>query len=169
MFKFNRKNIVRLLLFVGAIAVISYFIPRERDQDFNYAIGRPWTYSLLTAPYDIPVNLDSASAAKRRDSVDRAFIPIYRRDNAVASKAVADLGQALSQHQLASPWLLGRILAAVRGLYADGIVDSETYSAISKGRMPGMRFIVGNVAQIAPTGKIPPPSLRAARLRCCLR
>lgn len=160
MFKFNRKNIVRLLLFVGAIAVISYFIPRERDQDFNYAIGRPWTYSLLTAPYDIPVNLDSASAAKRRDSVDRAFIPIYRRDNAVASKAVADLGQALSQHQQASPSLQGRIQAAVRGLYADGIVDSETYSAISKGRMPGMRFIAGNVAQIAPTGKM--KSARAA-------
>ncbi len=151
MFKFDKKNIVRLLLFVGAIAVISYFIPRESNEDFNYAIGRPWNYTLLTAPYDIPVNLDSVSAAKRRDSVDRAFIPVYKRDNAIAMKAVNDLRKALSQHGQVTPSLQERITIAVRDLYADGIVDSETYSGIRKGQLPNVRFIVGNVAKLVPT------------------
>lgn len=136
---------------MGAIVVISYFIPRESDEDFNYAIGRPWAYPLLTAPYDIPVNLDSASAAKRRDSVDRTFIPVYERDNAIAVKAVNDLRTALSRHEQVTPVLQSRIITAVSDLYADGIVDSETYSDIRNGRLQNVRFIIGNVAKLAPT------------------
>ncbi len=154
MFKFSRKNLVRLLLFVGAIILISYFIPRKSDQDFSYAIGRPWTYALLTAPYDIPVNLDSASAAMRRDSIDRTFVPVYKRDNAVAVKNLNELGQALLKHEQVTPSLQGQIVNAVRGLYADGIVDNVTYTRINNGRMPNMRFIVGNVAQLSPTSKM---------------
>ena len=63
-FGIGNDVIVRVLLAVGAIALISYFLPKENKIDYNYALGRPWNYSLLTAPFDIPINLDSASAAR---------------------------------------------------------------------------------------------------------
>lgn len=151
MFKFSKKSFVRLLLFIGAIVVISYFIPRESDQDFNYTIGRPWPYPLLTAPFDIPVNLDSASAAAQRDSIDRTFVPVYKRDKAVVSKNVNALSQALAQVPQATTDLSNRITAAVQKLYDDGIVDNDTYARISSGKLPGVRFIVGNVAQMNST------------------
>lgn len=153
MLKFSRKNVVRSLFFVVAIALISYFIPRESDQDFNYTIGRPWTYPLLTAPFDIPVNLDSASAAKQRDSIDRAFVPVFKRDDGVVRKNLGNLSAALSRTGQVSAELNRSIVEAVEQMYSDGIVDSGTYSDISSGKMKNMRFIVGNVAQLVPTGK----------------
>ena len=153
MLKFSRKNVVRSLFFVVAIALISYFIPRESDQDFNYTIGRPWTYPLLTAPFDIPVNLDSASAAKQRDSIDRAFVPVFKRDDGVVRKNLGNLSAALSKTGQVSAELNRSIVEAVEQMYSDGIVDSGTYSDISSGKMKNMRFIVGNVAQLVPTGK----------------
>ena len=57
-FGIGNDVIVRVLLAVGAIALISYFLPKENKIDYNYALGRPWNYSLLTAPFDIPINLD---------------------------------------------------------------------------------------------------------------
>ena len=152
MLKFSRKNVVRSLFFVVAIALISYFIPRESDQDFNYTIGRPWTYPLLTAPFDIPVNLDSASAAKQRDSIDRAFVPVFKRDDGVVRKNLGNLSAALSKTGQVSAELNRSIVEAVEQMYSDGIVDSGTYSDISSGKMKNMRFIVGNVAQLVPTG-----------------
>ena len=154
MLKFSKKGVGRFLLFVAAIAVISYFIPRESDQNLSYAVGKPWPYSLMTAPFEIPINLDSASAAKQRDSIDRAFIPIYKRDNAVAKENIANLEQALSKSGQVSTVLNRQIVGAVRELYAEGIVDNDTYHKIRNGEMPNVRFIVGNVAQLSPTAEM---------------
>ena len=87
-FGIGKETVVRLLLAVGAIALISYFIPHEDKVDYNYALGRPWNYSLLTAPFDIPINLDSASAEKQRDSINRAFVTSFKEDNSVDRRAV---------------------------------------------------------------------------------
>ncbi len=154
MLNINKKSLTRLLLFVGAIILISYFIPRGSDQDFDYSIGRPWPYTLLTAPFDIPVNLDSASAANQRDSVDRTFMPVFKHDGNVAERNVANLRQALSQDEQVSQSLNRDIVGAVRNLYNDGIVDNDTYSRINSGDLPAVRFIVGNVAEPVSTEKM---------------
>ena len=87
-FGIGNDVIVRVLLAVGAIALISYFLPKENRIDYHYALGRPWNYSLLTAPFDIPINLDSASAARQRDSINRTFVAIYKHDTSVDRKAL---------------------------------------------------------------------------------
>ena len=153
-FKFNKGNIIRLLLFVGAIMIITYFIPRENDESFNYTMGRPWQYPLLTAPFDIPVNLDSASAAKQRDSINRSFVPIYKRDDKVASSNVKSLTHALEKENYATPALRRQLVETVKSLYDDGIVDNGSYDLIKKGEMPNVRFIIDNVATLTPTDKM---------------
>ena len=153
-FKFNKGNIIRLLLFVGAIMIITYFIPRENDESFNYTMGRPWQYPLLTAPFDIPINLDSASAAKQRDSINRSFVPIYKRDDKVASSNVKSLTHALEKENYATPALRRQLVETVKSLYDDGIVDNGSYDLIKKGEMPNVRFIIDNVATLTPTDKM---------------
>ena len=75
----SRKSIFRSLLFIVSAAIIFYFLPRNDRQFYVYEMNRPWNYSLLTAPFDIPIHLDSIRAREIKDSIDNAFLPIYKR------------------------------------------------------------------------------------------
>lgn len=72
----RRKLSLRALLFVAAVTLIVYFLPRTDKNHFIYEVNRPWSYALLTAPFDIPVHLDSASVALLKDSIDTNFEPV---------------------------------------------------------------------------------------------
>ncbi len=158
-FGIGNDVIVRVLLAVGTIALISYFLPKENRIDYNYALGRPWNYSLLTAPFDIPINLDSASAARQRDSINRTFVAIYKHDTSVDRKAILELQQALQETSL-SGQKRNHLIESVRRIYVDGIVDNATYDRIAAGALPEVRFVVNNVAE--PTSTANMRSVRSA-------
>ncbi|MGN1238360.1 MAG: hypothetical protein ACI4UW_05490, partial [Muribaculaceae bacterium] len=152
-FGIGNDVIVRVLLAVGAIVLISYFLPKEDKVDYSYSLGRPWTYSLLTAPFDIPINLDSASAAQQRDSINRTFVAIYKHDTSIDRKSILDLQTALQQTAL-SGLKRNHLIESVRRIYVDGIVDNATYDRIEAGLLPEVRFVVNNVAEPASTAQM---------------
>ncbi len=45
----RRKLSLRALLFVAAVTLIVYFLPRTDKNHFIYEVNRPWSYALLTA------------------------------------------------------------------------------------------------------------------------
>ena len=68
----KRANLFKILLFVAAAAVIAYFFPGNSNREYVYTVGKPWSYSLLTAPFDMPVFLDSVTIKEKKDSIDTA-------------------------------------------------------------------------------------------------
>lgn len=145
--------LVRLLMFAIAAAAIVYFIPRETARQYVFEVNRPWSYPLLTAPFDIPVNLDSTSAQTVRDSIERSFVPVFRYDEDRKTRMLAEFARRLSA---AEPQTLNltersRMLAQLQAAYADGVVDGTTYEAIRAGRLPQVRMIENNVARPRPT------------------
>ena len=143
----SRDKFLHWVIAVAAVALIAYFLPRESATSYNYTLGQPWNYSLLTAPFEIPITIDSVRAKAIRDSIDSAFVPVYERDDYVAQNSVYELGDELetATSLLASGRL--RLVAEVERMYEDGIVDNDTYAKIAAGELPEVRFVVGNVVQ----------------------
>lgn len=144
---------LRIVLFLAVVAVIVYFLPRSGENHYVYDVNRPWGYALLTAPFDIPIHLDSVSAQQVRDSIDRAFEPVYTRDVASEKMIISDYAvrlNALDEPNI-SPAEKNRLLAEVKKIFDDGIVDRESYARIEEGRLPAVRFIVENMAMSIPT------------------
>ena len=81
---------LRVILFIGTLALLVYFMPRTDKNHFVYEVNRPWKYALLTAPFDIPVHLDSVSAARVKDSIDANFEPVFKRDIAMEKTIISD-------------------------------------------------------------------------------
>ena len=135
-------------LFAVAMVLMLLFLPKDSENHYTYEVNRPWTYSLLTAPFDIPVRLDSVSAKAVRDSIDRVFEPVYGRNTALERDMVADYARRLAS----TPGLdltqaeRSRLLSEVKKIYENGIVSRETYADIHAGRLPAVRFIHDNVA-----------------------
>lgn len=149
-----KKYLIQALLFIGAVFLTIYFQPTVDENHYVYEESRPWNYPLLTAPFDIPILLDSVSARQVKDSIDATFQPIYRRntsmelavENDYTRKLTSATPDARLDHKTLTV-LIGRL----KKLYDRGIVDSDTYAHIKSGRMPVVRFIVDNNAITAST------------------
>ncbi|MCM1051089.1 MAG: HDIG domain-containing protein [Paenibacillus sp.] len=149
----RRKISLRVLLFVAAVALIVYFLPRTDKDHYIYEVNRPWSYALLTAPFDIPVHLDSASMALVKDSIDMHFEPVYVRDLAAEKTLISDYTMRLNSTPglNITPAQKNQIIKAIREVYDNGIVDRDTYQRIAAGNLPSVRFVHDNVAISMPT------------------
>lgn len=132
-----------------------FFLPGDDAREYNYAVNRPWSYSLLTAPFDIPIHLDSISAQQVRDSIDATFEPVYTRDLSIEKSIISDFASRLSNPDVTgiTPGDRNRLVSRLKTIYDNGIVSPETYAEIRAGRLPAVRFIHDNVAITMQTDK----------------
>ena len=144
----RRDHLLRVLLFVAATALLVYFLPRSDKDHYTYEVNRPWSYALLTAPFDIPEHLDSVSAALIKDSIDTHFEPVYKRDAALEKTIISDYSTRLNEATGLdiTPAQKNQIIKAIRTIYENGIVSPETYAKISEGELPAVRFVHDNMA-----------------------
>ena len=82
--------------FILTTLIIVWLMPRTSTSTYIYEVNRPWNYKLLTAPFDIPIHLDSLSVKAACDSIDRAFVPVYRRNKTVDDQVRLRATQALA-------------------------------------------------------------------------
>ena len=77
--------LVRTIVFIVAVVLLAYFFPQQGEKSFVFQEGRPWAYSLLTAPFDIPIYKDEARLAYERDSLMNDVRPIFYKDNTITT------------------------------------------------------------------------------------
>ena len=149
----SRQLTLRVVLFIIVVAVTVYFLPRSAENHYTFEEGRPWSYSLLTAPFDIPIHLDSVSAMKVKDSIDKHFEPVFVRDAIAEKTIISDYTTRLNSAAglNITPDQRNQIIKEIRKVYENGIVDRETYTKIHSGKLPAVRFLHDNVAISIPT------------------
>lgn len=140
--KATKQMIVRIACFLAAVAIIAYFYPDKDGISFSFKVGKPWTYSLLTAPFDMPIRLDSATIKAKKDSIDHAFVPIFKRNAKAEQSTIA----RLQNYKKVSPHHkeISQLEAIIVRLYRQGIVDNSIYEAINGKKLKEMRMHRGN-------------------------
>ena len=135
-----RKSLTtNIILAAIAAVVIVWFYPHPETSRYNYEEGRPWNYAQLIAPFDIPVHPDSMTLQRARDTLDAHFVPIYELNQLKADSIVRRL-PASPGNNYAS-----RVGQALRRLYAEGVVDSDTRDLIRSGKLPKVRILEKNI------------------------
>lgn len=144
---------LRWLLLVCCVALVTYCLPRDSERRYLYEENRPWNHSLLTAPFDIPIQLDSVSAQHVRDSIESRFEPVYTRDLTAEKLSVADFAKQLEKNRGdLTPGECNRLVAQLRNIYDIGITDRNTANDIRSGKITNVRMIHDNVAYSVPAG-----------------
>lgn len=153
--KNTKVSTVRWTAIIAAAFLIVYFLPRKDGREYSYEINRPWVYPLLTAPFDLPVYLDSISTQAVIDSINANFEPVFTRDHNIGKNLIGQFATRLNVARDLSltPLEKNSLLAEVRQVYDTGIVDSDTYTKIRSGELPNVRVIHENVALSVPTSK----------------
>ena len=143
----TQNNVYLALIFIVATAIVVYFMPRDSKHKYSYEENRPWSYSLLTAPFDITVYRDSATVKHMTDSVEATMVPIFRRDNAQRSRVIS----AIEANDSLSARVKTRLVSAVDRVYRNGIVGQATAMEIARGDLPEVKFNENNVNVSHPT------------------
>lgn len=152
--KTKKINLMNALMLLCAIAVVSFFFPSESKFSYEYEEGKPWAYGLITAPFDMPVPMDAVTAQAVKDSIDRAFAPIYKRDSKIEQQNLDGLMAALNEDATLPQEQRLSVVEQVRKVYAKGIVDNRTREGLATGRIPAIRYVSNNVAKYIPTGDL---------------
>lgn len=87
--KITTNTLLRALMFTASVIAIFFCLPKEDESHYVYYVNRPWSHPLLTAPFDLPINLDSIRRQEVRDSIEADFEPVYKRDLAEENAAIA--------------------------------------------------------------------------------
>lgn len=147
----------QLSIFIVAALIIVWLMPRTSTSTYIYEVNRPWNYKLLTAPFDIPVRMDSLSIKAACDSIDRTFVPIYRRNQTIDGQVRLRASQALAAVSGVGAQTRYRIEQKLRELYQSGVVDENSYTDIITGRMPTVRMAVDNTLTTRPSSGLRSP------------
>lgn len=146
----KQKYTLPILIMLAATVIVVWLMPRNSNSTYIYEENRPWNYPLLTAPFDIPVLMDSLSIKAACDSIDRAFIPVFRRNNDVDDAVRRGFDSAVAKVDGVSHATRSRISSKLRELYNAGVVDESVYNDIASDRMPNLRLAKGNVLSVRP-------------------
>lgn len=135
----KRAIIVRLLIFLIAAVVITYFYPHPESSHYKYELNRPWNYAKLIAPFDIPIHADSATIMAARDSLEVSFVPVYEINQNLIDTIIDKLPrEAGANHRK-------ELASRLRRIYASGVVDGETRDRVRDGKLPRVRILDKNV------------------------
>ena len=152
--KTTQNHIIILTLFLVTTALITVFLPSKNFQGFSYTLGKPWAHAILKAPFDIPIELDSAAARHVTDSINQNTAKIYRKDYNLINKQLNKLDVALNKQAGIDAATRKTILAKVHKLYEDGIVENDVYDQITQGHIKEVRILGNKVADVTSTSKM---------------
>lgn len=163
--KFTHIQITRWAIFIAAIALIYYFIPSNDVNRYQYEVNRPWNYNLLTAPFDIPIHLDSLSAQAIRDSLDANFEPVFYRADKLEKKIIDECTDRLDRTEgiALNRSDRRRLVNEIQKVYATGIMDFSSFGQRDKPPR-SVRMIRNNEAISIPTTHFRSPRMAYAHL-----
>lgn len=152
----TRNKLIVWLLIVLTVSTLSLFFGGGSHDALVYNEGRPWNYPKLIAPFDIPIEYDSVSAKKIKDSIDSNFAPIYSRNEALTQKSIENIETGLAHMSGVPSGTKQHLIQMTRQLYEKGIVDNNTKNLISNGKIKQVRVVnsQGNESVVVNSGDL---------------
>lgn len=120
-----KKKIFRILLFAIAVGIVTYFFPHNDVFRYEFEVGRPWRYGLLTAPYDIPVYRSDSTIKAMQDSVARRLEPRYILNTEIGAQQLVRMDAAHRSRPRLSDSDYTYLRNAVAGFYQRGILSTS--------------------------------------------
>ena len=82
------KIFTKLGLFVAVVAIIAQLYPKEKKFKYQYEVGKPWTYELMTASFDFPIYKSEDQLNADKEELMKSYSPFFKVDENVATRQI---------------------------------------------------------------------------------
>lgn len=126
---YKSVQIKTILLYIVTAMIITFFYPSKAKFKYEYSVGRPWHYDLLTAPFDFHVLKTPSQLQIEKDSATRTMVPYFAFDETIYQKQKEKLIRNIGSDELRTEH--GRYIDhALSEVYKRGVVSSKDYQNI---------------------------------------
>ncbi len=127
----SKIKIPTSVLFIAAIIIIVYFLPREGKYKYSYDENRPWQYGLLTAPFKFHIHKSDAQIQEEKDSIMQTYQPYYLADATIEKKAISQVVQDARARSIPEDYIT-YINRKFTEIYKAGVISAEDYERIQQ-------------------------------------
>jgi len=125
------QDITKILLFILAGLIISWFFPKSKQFKYEYNIGQLWEYDDLYAETDYAIYKTEGELEKERDELSDQLIPFYKIEkkvnNTVLQRVRDEIDQLMKTDTSAALKFGDRdeIIQKVAEVYSTGIIKLD--------------------------------------------
>lgn len=132
----NDKRIqvlIKVLLFACATAIIVQLFPSQGAFRYQYSVGKPWAYELVTAPFNFPIFKDAKLYSSEQQTALVGFSPYYKIDTRVIADKTKDiLNKANKDMNDIPPAYKQYIISQLNFIYSKGLIGSQDLNQLSE-------------------------------------
>ena len=128
------KNVTKLGLFIALVAIIVQLFPKEKQFKYQYEIGKPWSYELMTASYDFPIYKTEKQLDADKKELMENYSPYFQVDENVAAQQLNRWRSDWKLKNNTDPKYFAFVEKKLKTIYENGIISSLMYDRMkSKG------------------------------------
>lgn len=149
------KDIMTIGLFICVIAIITQLFPKENMFKYQFEIGKPWSYELITASFDFPIYKNESEISKERVQLLQNYSPFFKLDTTVTQSQLKKITVDHSKAFEENPKALLFIKQKFKEIYSKGIISGENANQLLKdGKqeihciMPDRESVVENLSEL---------------------
>ncbi len=151
------REIFRAALFVVAILLILFTLPREGKFKYEFQKGKAWMHEDLVAPFDFPIYKTDAELIAERNSILNNLKPFFRYDSSATQKAAnqfnKDIAKLFEEANIDNQKRKNvldsasqRINEHIRIVHLKGILQPKDYNELREQIFSGITLLVNNQA-----------------------
>ena len=128
------KNVTKLGLFIALVAIIVQLFPKDKQFKYQYEIGKPWSYELMTASYDFPIYKTEKQLDADKKELMENYSPYFQVDENVATQQLNRWRSDWKLKNNTDPKYFAFVERKLKTIYENGIISSFMYDRMkSKG------------------------------------
>ncbi len=93
----RHQDILRYIIILAATVVISFFFPKTGIFKYDFAVGKPWKYDNLIAPFDLGIRKTELQLQEEQEWRLESFSPYYRLEPQVAEEQKGKFTESFNQ------------------------------------------------------------------------
>lgn len=152
-----KKLLYKCAIFLAAVVVIVYFLPREGTFNYQFDINKPWKYGLLQASFDFPIYKGDEEVRREQDSIMTNYHPYFLLSESTGEKAINQFKEDYNKNLrriIPDPTYSHHIERILKNVYEKGIIPVEQLGNLRKDSMRSIYIIKNNTSILQSTGEI---------------
>ncbi|MCL2597789.1 MAG: HDIG domain-containing protein [Paludibacter sp.] len=140
----NKKSVqvfLKMLIFIALAAAVIEFFPNSDKLNYHFESDKPWSYELLTAPFNFPVYKTDKEIENEQQQLLSSFIPYFSLDTTVEKEEIQNLKNSLSNEDEQTQQLVIKQFSAV---YQRGIMSADDIKNLGKNNLTQINCIYPN-------------------------
>ena len=140
----------RFFIFLITVAVIVYFMPKERNFSYQYEMNKPWKYGLLQASFDFPIYKGEEQVQHEQDSVLAFYAPYYHINPEISEKMIRKFKKDYANqliYTIPYPHYRVYLERKLKEIYDNGVISPNDWTQLSKNKIQKVQIVDQNISK----------------------